>query len=110
MDVSPSSPGRERNGAAKSRLPWWTWVLPILLFQLCTGLSLNFQIGHGVSLWYLPLPLALVLAQWWGPRVLLGLFLNAALSAGYWGLYRWWLWPLYGIPVTFKVALAWFLF
>lgn len=110
MDVSPSSPGRERNGAAKSRLPWWTWFLPILLFQLCTGLSLQFQIGRGVSLWYLPLPLALVLAQWWGPRVLLGLFLNAALSAGYWGLYRWWLWPLYGIPVAFKVALAWFLF
>lgn len=61
-----------------------------------------------MSLWYLPLPLALVLVHWWGPRVLVGMYLNAVLSAGYWGLYHWQFWPLYGIPVTLKVALSWF--
>jgi len=110
MDVSPLHPPRERGRGEKSGLPWWTWFLPFLLFQLCTGLSLRFQIGHGMSLWYLPLPLALALAQWWGPRVFLGMYVNAALSAGYWGLYRWWLWPLYGIPATLAVVLSWFLF
>lgn len=110
MEASPSAPSRERGGASGTGLPWWTWVLPALLFHLCTGLSLQFQIARGMSLWYLPLPLALVLAQWWGPRVLLGLYLNAVLSAGYWGLYHWWFWPLYGMPVTVKAALSWFLF
>lgn len=110
MDISHLPRSRERGQGEKSGLPWWTWFLPVLLFQLCTGLSLQFQVGQGFSFWYLPFPLALVLAQWWGPRVFLGLYLNAALTAGFWGVYRWWLWPLYGIPVTLKVALSWFLF
>jgi PAS domain S-box-containing protein len=109
MEASPSAPSRERVGTSGPNLPWWTWVLPALLFHLCTGLSLQFQIARGMSLWYLPLPLALVLAQWWGPRVLLGLYLNAVLSAGYWGLYHWWFWPLYGMPVTLKATLSWFI-
>ncbi|MDB5047337.1 MAG: hypothetical protein JWO30_408 [Fibrobacteres bacterium] len=96
--------------ADKPALPWWTWVVPLLVFHFGTGLSLGFQISPGMSLWYLPVPLGMILIQWWGPRVLVGLFLNAMLCAGYWGLYRWWLWPLYAVPETLKVALSWWLF
>jgi PAS domain S-box-containing protein len=94
----------------KPALPWWTWVLPLLIFHFGTGLSLGFQIAPGMSLWYLPVPLGMLLIQWWGPRVLLGLYLNGVLCAGYWGFVHWWLWPLYALPETLKVALSWFLF
>lgn len=94
----------------KPALPRWTWILPLLIFHLGTGLSLGFRIAPGMSLWYLPVPLGMLLIHWWGPRVLFGLYLNAMICAGYWGLYRWWLWPLYAIPETLKVALSWWLF
>ena len=42
--------------------------------------------------------------------MLLGLFLNAALSAGLWDLPQWWYWPLYAMPETLEVFLSWFLF
>ncbi len=96
--------------ANKPALPWWTWALPFLIFHFGTGLSLGFRISPGMSLWYLPVPLGMILIHWWGPRVLLGLYLNAMLCAGYWGLFRWWLWPLYAVPETLKVALSWWLF
>ncbi len=94
----------------KPSLPWWTWVLPLLIFHFGTGLSLNFQISQRMSLWYLPVPLGLFLIHWWGPRVLLGLYLNALLCAGYWGFNHWWFWPLYALPETLKVGLSWLLF
>ncbi|MEO7426966.1 MAG: PAS domain S-box protein [Fibrobacteria bacterium] len=96
--------------ADKPALPWWTWALPFLIFHFGTGLSLGFRVSPGLSLWYLPVPLGIILIHWWGPRVLLGLFVNSMLCAGYWGLYRWWLWPLYAVPETLKVALSWWLF
>lgn len=105
-DAVAETPTSRSSATAPDRppaLPWWTWLAPFVIFHLGTGLSLQFQVSKGVSLWYLPVPLGLVLIQWWGPRVLLGLYLNAMLCAGYWGLYRWWLWPLYAIPETLKV-------
>lgn len=43
-----------------------------------------------------------------GPRVLLAVYLNAALSIPLWGLE--WQWaPLYALPETLGVALAWLL-
>jgi PAS domain S-box-containing protein len=94
----------------KQALPRWTWILPLLIFHLGTGLSLGFRTSPGMSLWYLPVPLGMVLIHWWGPRVLVGLYINAMLCAGYWGLHRWWLWPVYAIPETLNVALSWWLF
>lgn len=103
-----------------SRLPWWTWLLPLPLFHLGTWLSLGFGIGLGSSLWYMPIPLGLALVHWWGPRVLLGLWLNALLCAGLWGLdelcgqeLTWaaklWRYPLYALPETIAVGLSWLL-
>ena len=52
------------------------------------------------------LPCALVFTLWWGPRVLLAVYLNAMLSIPLWGLE--WQWaPLYAVPETLGVALAW---
>ena len=94
----------------KQALPRWTWILPLLIFHSGTVLSLGFRISPGASLCYLPVPLGMILIHWWGPRVLVGLYLNAMLCAGYWGLERWWLWPAYAIPETLAVALSWWLF
>jgi PAS domain S-box-containing protein len=106
----PASPPPVSDGSGRPPLPWWTWCAPLIIFHMGTGLSLQFQVSRGVSLWYLPVPLGIILVHWWGPRVLVGLYLNAMLCAGYWGLYRWWLWPLYAIPETVKVGLSWWLF
>ncbi|MBX9753891.1 MAG: EAL domain-containing protein, partial [Pseudomonadaceae bacterium] len=52
--------------------------------------------------------LGLVLCLWWGARVLPALYLNALLSIPLWGLD--WQWaPLYAVPETLCVALAWWL-
>lgn len=91
----------------KQRLPWWTWVLPFLIFHLGTRASLGFMVSPGTSTFYFPVALALVMIQWWGPRVLVGLFLNSALSFGLWGLDRVSLYPFYAIPETLEVLLAW---
>ena len=94
-----------------NRLPWWTWIAPLFIFQLGTQLSLFFQIqSPGSSFFYFPTPIALVLIFWWGPRILISFYLNAILSAGLWGLSKWYFWPLYGLPETSYAFLAWYLF
>ncbi|HEX5843639.1 MAG TPA: EAL domain-containing protein [Pseudomonas sp.] len=94
--------------AAFVRLPTWTWWLPLPLLHLATWLSLATQFTDGAALWHLPFALALVMTLWWGPRVLPQLFLNSMLSIPLWGLdWRWA--PLYAVPETLGVALAWWL-
>ncbi|MGE8361746.1 sensor domain-containing protein [Pseudomonas sp.] len=91
-----------------NRLPSWTWWLPLPLFHLATWLSLATQFSDGAALWYVPFALGLVLCQWWGPRVLLAMYLNAMLCVPLWGLE--WRWaPLYALPETLAPALAWLL-
>lgn len=100
----PDRPGE----VPQSHLPWWTWVLPALVCHLGTQLSLQFQFAPGVSLLYLPIPLAMAMSQWWGLRVLPGLYLNALLCAGWWGLAEKSYWPLYALPEAVAVALSWY--
>ena len=94
----------------EQRLPWWTWLVPMVVCHLGTQAALYFQFAPGVSISYWPIPFALVLTLWWGPRALLGLYLNAVLSASLWGLPRWELWPVYALPETVAVAAGWLLF
>lgn len=101
--LSPSPQGR-------GQLPWWTWVIALPLFHLGTLASLQYQTATGTSAWYWPVALAAPLVLWWGPRVLLALWLNATICASLWGLERWWLWPLYALPETCEVGLIWLLF
>ena len=67
-------------------LPRWTWWLPLPLLHLATWLSLSTQYATSAALCYLPFALGLCAVLWWGPRVLLALYLNAVLSAPLWGL------------------------
>ncbi|CAN7399790.1 EAL domain-containing protein [Pseudomonas sp. LjRoot71] len=91
-----------------ARLSAWTWLLPLPLLHIATWFSLATQFTDGAALWYLPFALALVLVLWWGPRVLLAVYLNALLCMPLWGL-DWRLAPLYAIPETLGVTLAWLL-
>ncbi len=92
--------------AVPARLSAWTWLLPLPLLHLATWFSLATQFTHGAALWYLPYAIGLVLVLWWGPRVLLAVYLNALLCVPLWGLdWRWA--PLYAIPETLGVSLAW---
>ena len=89
-----------------ARLSAWTWLLPLPLLHLATWFSLATQFTDGAALWYLPYAIGLVLVLWWGPRVLLAVYLNALLCVPLWGLdWRWA--PLYAIPETLGVTLAW---
>src|SRR6185295_2435038 len=42
--------------------------------------------------------------------ILISFYLNAILSAGLWGLSKWYFWPLYGLPEASYALLAWYLF
>ncbi|HMG88877.1 MAG TPA: hypothetical protein VK589_02420, partial [Chryseolinea sp.] len=95
---------------AEKKLPWWTWVVPLPIFFIGTLISLEARISAGTSLFYLPMPFALTLAYWWGPRVLPAFYLNATLCAGLWGLEKVHLWPVYGSVEVIFVFLSWFLF
>ena len=105
-DSNPN--GAERNNARQPSLPWWTWVLPLFVAHIGTRLSLWFKTDPGVSLWYLPTALGIVMVYWWGPRALLGVYLNAVVCAPLWDLP--WTWaPLYALPETIEVGLSWLL-
>ena len=94
---------------ARPSLPWWTWVAPFIIANLGTWLSLWFKTDPGVSLWYLPTAFGIVMAYWWGPRALLGVYINAVVCAHLWDLP--WQWSfLYALPETVEVGLSWLFF
>jgi len=93
----------------RSPLPWWTWIAPFFIANLGTWLSLWFKTDPGTSYWYLPAALGIIMVYWWGPRVLLGVYLNAVVCAPLWDLP--WQWSfLYALPETIEVGLSWLLF
>ncbi len=90
-------------------LPWWTWVLPLPLFHLGTWASLSFHVLPGTSILYLPIPMGIALAMWWGPRVLVGLIANAVLSVTLWEL-PWGQGPILAAVESATVGLSFFLY
>jgi signal transduction histidine kinase len=101
------------SSSVRNKLPWWTWVVPIILLHAGTEISLHFKYAQGVSDFYLPTGLALLLIQWWGPaRVLPAMYINAVLSTPLWGIPsdRWPQWFVYALPETLFVAISWCLF
>jgi signal transduction histidine kinase len=84
--------------------------MPLFIFHLGTEISLWSKVTTGSSLFYFPAPMAIILIYWWGPRILPAFYLNAALSAGLWGLDRIELWPVYALPETIFVFLSWLFF
>lgn len=106
----PSVHSAELNPVSTSpRLSRWTWILPFFIAHLGTWLSIWFKTDPGASLWYLPTAFGIVMAYWWGPRVLLGVYLNAVVCAPLWDLP--WQWSfLYALPETVEVGLSWLFF
>jgi signal transduction histidine kinase len=99
--------GRKSDGTT---LQWWTWLVPLPIFFIGTLISLEGKISAGTSLFYFPIPFAIALIYWWGPRVLPAFYLNATMCAGLWGLEKMSLWPLYGAPEVMFPFLSWLLF
>ncbi|KHD88143.1 MAG: hypothetical protein OM95_10225 [Bdellovibrio sp. ArHS] len=93
----------------KKRLPWWTWVFPFAVLALGTWASLPFTSIQGIYWIYFPINLAIPMILWWGPRVLIAVFLNGLLAAPLLDLPRPVLYPLYAVPETLEVFMAWML-
>ncbi|HEX5167584.1 MAG TPA: ATP-binding protein [Cyclobacteriaceae bacterium] len=97
--------------AKATELPWWTWVVPVFVLHMGSEVSVLLRYDQGVSAYYLPTAISIVLIQWWGPwRVLPAVFLNATLSTSLWGVARIYLWPVYAFTDVIAAFLSWYLF
>ncbi|HTH55614.1 MAG TPA: HAMP domain-containing sensor histidine kinase [Cyclobacteriaceae bacterium] len=95
----------------QTKLPWWTWVVPILVMHLGTEISLEFKYEQGVADLYLPTAFSIIMINWWGPvRILPAMYLNALLSTGLWGIQDAFQWPIYALPETVLTFGSWLLF
>lgn len=95
----------------QANLPWWTWVVPIIVLHAGTEISLQFKYTEGVSDLYFPTALSIVMINWWGPaRIIPAMYLNALLSTGLWGINNFYQWPIYAIPETLFTFSSWLLF
>ncbi len=94
-----------------NQLPLWTWIVPLLVFQLGSQFSALFKYAPGAAFYYLPTSIGIILINWWGPkRVIPALYINAIVSAHLWDVGPWYLWPLYALPETIFVFLSWYFF
>ncbi|MBI1770595.1 MAG: GHKL domain-containing protein [Bacteroidetes bacterium] len=95
----------------QTKLPWWTWVVPIIVLHIGTEISLQFKYTQGVSDLYLPTALSVIMINWWGPvRIIPAIYINAVLSTGLWGIKEIWQYPLYAVPETLFTFGSWLLF
>ncbi|MCC7116961.1 MAG: GAF domain-containing protein [Anaerolineales bacterium] len=74
-----------------------------------TWLSLFFKTDFGISIWYFPTALGIALIYWWGPRVLVGIYLNTLVCMPLWGV-PWEQAPFYGLPEILEIGLSWLFF
>lgn len=91
-------------------LPWWTWLMPFFIFYIGTQVSMYFKVPAGSELFYLPIPLGLILVHWWGLRVLPGLFINSIVTTVIWGDADFTWQALMMTHETFCVFVSWYLF
>lgn len=92
----------------KKSLPWWTWVVPIFALVGSTLLSLPFvETNFGIYWIYFPINVAIVMALWWGARVIPAVVLNALFALTLLKLPNPVLYPLYAVPETLEVIIAW---
>lgn len=93
-----------------SELPWWTWVLPFIFFHAGSHISMFFQIPSGSSLFYLPVPLSIILIHWWGLRILPSLIVNSFITALIWDQNQFNWWPAISIQESLCAFFSWYLF
>jgi hypothetical protein len=93
------------------QLPWWTWVAPFVVIHLASQISLAFKYDQGVSTFYLPTAIAIVLINWWGFwRVLPAMYIVVTLNTYYWEVADWRLWPVFSASEVIGVIISYFLF
>ncbi len=101
----------DKEGLSKVKsLPWWTWIAPFILFYMGGFVSQLFTLPTGSILFYLPIPIALILIQWWGPRILVGLVLYSLYDSKFWGTDTPQVQPLLLCSETAAVFASWYLF
>ena len=102
---------RYSHSSEKNQLPWWTWVVPILIIHIGSEVSAIFKYAPGGAFVYLPTCIGIVLINWWGPkRIIPAMYINAIISAHLWDVGPWYLWPVFAIPETLVIYLSWQLF
>ena len=94
----------------KLTLPWWIWIVVFLLLQISSEFSIFFLYTPGTADVYLPFSIAVILIYWFGPRVLIVVYLNTFINSYFWGHENILTWPIFGLPETLFVFLSWFLF
>ncbi len=96
---------------SQNKLPWWTWLAPFVLFHLASQIALLFKHDQGVSSFYIPTAIAVVLINWWGvARVIPAMYMITTLNTYYWGVEEWWLWPALSASEVIGVILSFYLF
>ena len=93
-----------------NKLPWWTWIVAFLIIQLGSYITINLLYVPGVADVYLPLAFGIVLTYWWGPRMLVVIYINTFINSYYWGHVDIFTYPFFGLPETLFVFLSWWLF
>src|SRR5687767_1446213 len=86
------------------------YLLVLVLIHAGSQISLITLHDLGVSDYYLPTALSLILVNWLGPKYVLPvLFLNSVCTSYLWGtpVERWPFWFLYAIPETLYCFLSW---
>lgn len=96
---------------SQKKLPWWTWIAPFLLFHLASQIALLFKYEQGVSTFYIPTAIAVVLVNWWGlSRVIPAMYIVTTLNTYYWGVEEWWLWPAFSASEVISIIISYYLF
>jgi signal transduction histidine kinase len=94
-----------------NKLPWWTWVVGLLVLQTCSLISAQFESDSGILAIYLPTAIGIILVNWWGPwRVIPLVYFSGVLGSFYWNVQEIELWFLFPLPETLMIFLSWFLF
>lgn len=96
--------------AGKSHWYWLTWIIPFFACYAGTIISHYFRFSDGAAMIYLPVPLAMAMIQWWGPRVLCGVCINAFAFSGLPGLESVGLRICNALSEFIAVWLTWFIF
>lgn len=90
-------------------LPWWTWFAPFVALIPATLFSLPFFNTTETYWIYFPVNIAIVMTLWWGPRVLVAVFLNALLLFTLLKTPNPQLYLFYALPETAEVLIAYLL-
>ncbi len=97
----------KKGGQEANPMKWWTWLVVVAILFLGSLVSEYFRFIEDVSLFYLPIPLGIILINWWGSRVLFAYYFVTVLCIYLFGYPDLALLPLLAAHQTFTVFLSW---